>query len=136
MEQSKFVLLQIQNYWNISETLLWTLTSVYWPGDRSVCHNILKVTLTVIISFSFVSWHTAYSKENHSFNCFTYTCCMMNNIIQLFSISQKGYVEVATLLAEKNADINLQNKYGMSAIMFASQVSIALMKTNVIIIHY
>ena len=61
---------------------------------------------------------------------------MMNNVIQLFSISQEGHVEVATLLAEKNADLNLQNKRGMSAIMLASKVSIALIQTNIIIIHY
>ena len=65
-----------------------------------------------------------------------YTCCMMNNIIQLYSISQKGYVELATLLAEKNADLNLQDRDGWSAIMWASVVSIALIQANIIIIHY
>ena len=65
-----------------------------------------------------------------------YTCSMMNSLVQLFSISQKGYVEVATLLAEKNADLNLQTEGGMSAIMLASKVSIALIQTNIIIIHY
>ena len=65
-----------------------------------------------------------------------YTCSMMNSLVQLFSLSQKGYVEVATLLAEKNADLNLQNKNGKSAIMLASEVSIALIQTNIIIIHY
>ena len=49
----------------------------------------------------------------------------MMNSIQLFSISQNGHVEVATLLAEKNADLNLQDKRGMSAIMLAIKVSIA-----------
>ena len=67
---------------------------------------------------------------------FMYTCSMMKNVIQLFSISQKGYVELATLLAEKNADLNLQDKDGMSAIMFASEVSIAFIQTNIIIIQY
>ena len=65
-----------------------------------------------------------------------YTCSMMNRLVQLFSISQNGHVELATLLVEKNADLNLQNIYGMSAIMYASQVSIALIQTNIIIIHY
>ena len=67
---------------------------------------------------------------------FMYTCSMMKNVIQLFSISQRGYVELATLLAEKNADLNLQDKDGMSAIMFASEVSIAFIQTNIIIIQY
>ena len=65
-----------------------------------------------------------------------YTCSMMNSLVQLFSISQNGHVEVATLLAEKNADLNLQDENGMSAIMWASAVSIALIQTNIIIIHY
>ena len=67
---------------------------------------------------------------------FMYTCSMMNDKIQLFSISQKGYVELATLLAEKNADLNLQNKDGQSAIMLASAVSIAIIQTNIIVIHH
>ena len=51
-------------------------------------------------------------------------------------VSQKGHVEVATLLAEKIADLNLQDEDGMSAIMLASKVSIALIQTNITIIHY
>ena len=64
-----------------------------------------------------------------------YACSMMNSLVQLFSISQKGYVELATLLAEKNVDLNLQDKDGMSAIMLASRVSIALIQIIIIIIH-
>ena len=56
---------------------------------------------------------------------FMYTCSMMKNVIQLFSISQKGYVELATLL--------VLNIYGEYALLEAIEVCNPSMQAFIII---